>query len=187
MNDIKRLILNNLNLRVFIPLLVLALATTWWGLGWSKEHFESLTGGTTFFDMQPMITPELLFEQLRTYSVEAISFYLRWVIFDYAWPFITFTTMLFITAWLLQFVADKWSNWFWLFIASAYLTVLMDWGENTGFIVLALYAGLHEPMGLAKVTLGLHAAKLFFNLVFNLAFWVLVIAAVTNRIRRSRT
>jgi hypothetical protein len=177
MNTIKKLILENLNLRVFLPLLGLALATTWFGLFWSKQHFETLTGGTTFVDMQPGITPTLLFEQLGTYSVEAISFYIWWLLFDYAWPFITFTTMLFITAWLLNFVAAKWSDWFWLYIASAYLTVLMDWGENTGFLILTLYAGLHEPMMLAKITLGMHAAKLFFNMVFNAAFWILLIAA----------
>ena len=62
-------------------------------------------------------------------------------------------------------------------MASAYLTVFMDWSENIGFA--SLVVGLpDEPMWLARVSLLLHAAKLFFNMVFNLGFWILLIAAI---------
>lgn len=129
-------------------------------------------------DMQPWLTADKLFAQIRTYSAEAIDFYLLWSLFDYAWPFLTFTAMLFISAWLFEFLSAKWQQRFWLLVTSAYLTVLMDWGENIGFV--ALVVGLpKEPIWLAQVTLLLHAGKLFFNMVFNLGFWFLLIAALT--------
>lgn len=186
MQAIKKLILGNLSLAVFLPLLVIALATTWYSLFWSKDYFELLTGGTTFFDMQPTLTPDALFEQLRSYTEETVSFYIGWVVFDYLWPFITFTTMLFISGWLLKFVSEKWLHWFWLFIASAYLTVVMDWIENTGFIYLAL-SRPNEPMLIAQITLVIHVAKLVFNMVFNLAFLTLLFTAIISRTRKGRS
>ena len=78
---------------------------------------------------------------------------------------------------------ERWLAWFWLFVASAYTTVLFDWAENTGFI--ALVAGLpDEPLWLAQLTLALHAGKLVFNLVFNTAFWVLLAAVLIRALRR---
>ena len=136
-------------------------------------------------DMQPTLTAAGLFDQIRLYSPKTVRFYLGWSAFDYAWPLITFTTMLFITAWLFQFVAEKWRRRFWLLVASAYLTVLMDWLENIGFVALVL--GLpDEPLWLARTTLLLHAGKLFFNMVFNLGFWVLLIAAIVSRLKNRR-
>jgi hypothetical protein len=182
MNSIQRLFFENLNLRVFLPLLALALGTTWFGLFWSVDHFGEITGGLRFVDIQPGIAPDTLFEQMRTYSPDAVRFYIGWVIFDYAWPFITFTTMLFITAWLFGFLSDKWRRWFSLLFISAYLTVLMDWGENTGFI--ALVTGLpEEPLGLAELTIFTHGAKLFFNMVFNVAFWSLLLTVLIVKMR----
>ena len=154
MNRIARLILANLNLKVFVPLLTLALVTTWWGLFHSTARFAELSGGLRFVDMQRGLTPEIIFDQFGSYAPDTVTYYLAWSVFDFAWPFITFTTMLFIAGWLLGFVADKWQKWFGLFIASAYLTVLMDWGENVGF--MALVTGmLNEPMWLAQLTLAL--------------------------------
>jgi hypothetical protein len=185
MRRIVRLILDNLNLRTFLPLLALALLTTWYGLFWSKDHFESLTGGTTFFDMQPTLSVAVLFEQLGSYNDAAVSFYIGWVVFDYAWPFITFTTMLFITGWLLNFATDFWRSKFTFFVASAYLTVLMDWAENAGFLAL-VYAQPAEPVTLAQLTLALHGAKLFFNMVFNAAFWTLLLTVLYRRFRHQQ-
>lgn len=183
MKRIALLISSNLSLRVFIPLLAMALGTTWYGLFWSVDYFAGLTGGLTFMDMQPMLTADALFAQIGTYSPETVRYYLGWSAFDYAWPFITFTTMLFISAWLIRFVAEKWRQRFWLLVASAYLTVLMDWLENIGFAALVI--GLpDEPMWLAQTTLVLHAGKLFFNMVFNLGFWILLSAAIIARLRK---
>jgi len=181
-NNIARIIQSNLNLRVFLPLLAVALATTWYGLFWSVEYFSGLTGGLRFMDMQPTLTAEDLFVQIRTYSAATVSFYFGWSLFDYLWPLVTFTTMCFISAWLFTFLAPKWQRWFPPLIASAYLTVLMDWAENMGFA--ALIAGLpDEPMWLAQLTLLLHAAKLFFNMIFNLGFWTALVSAGVKRIR----
>jgi hypothetical protein len=181
MHTLKRLILENLTLRTFLPLMALALATTWYGLGWSRQHFESLTGGSTFFDIQPALTAAELFAQLRTYSDETVTFYIGWSIFDFAWPLITFTTMLFIAGWLLNFATAFWTRWFGLFVASAYLTVLMDWAENTGFLALVA-SRPDEPLWLAQTTLTLHGAKLFFNMIFNLAFWSLAATVIYHRL-----
>ena len=184
MKRIADLIQTNLKLQIFLPLLVAALGTTWYGLFWSVEYFSGLTGGLRFMDMQPTLTADALFTQIRMYSPGTIEFYLGWSLFDYAWPFITFTTMLFISAWLLTFLAPKWQQRFWLLVTSAYLTVLMDWFENIGFITLVL--GLpDEPLWLAQTTLLLHASKLFFIMVFNLGFWILLIAALISALRRS--
>ena len=79
--------------------------------------------------------------------------------------------------------SESWRDKLWLLIGSAYATVLMDWIENTGFILLVL--GLPaEPMWLAQTTLVFHAAKLFFNMVFNLGFWILLVAVIALAIRR---
>ena len=181
LNQIEAIILRHLNKRVFACWLVLSFGSTWYGLIWSKKKFESLTGGTTFFDMQPTLSPVVLFEQLRNYSDETINFYVGWVLFDYAWPFITFTTMLFICAWLSSYVNKKLQNLFWILVLTAYLTVLMDWGENTGFLALV---GLHpsEPMWLAAITIAIHNAKLLFLTLFNIASGGLLVAAIATRI-----
>ncbi len=122
----------NLTLRVFLPLLAAALATTWYGLWPSLEHFAELTGGLRFVNMQPALTSALLLEQVRGYSPETIRYYLWWIAFDFAWPFLTFTAMLFIAAWL---------------------AVL------------------------------LHRGKLFFGLIFNLGFLVVLAGAIAARLR----
>ncbi len=183
MNRIARLILTNLNLKVFVPLLILALATTWWGLFHSTARFAKLSGGLRFVDMQRGLTPQILFEQFGSYSPDTVTYYLAWSVFDFAWPLITFTTMLFIAGWLLGFVGDKWQKWFGLFIASAYLTVLADWGENIGF--MALVTGLPaEPMWLAQLALGLHDAKLVFLMVFNVSIWILLAAVILVQVKK---
>jgi hypothetical protein len=183
MRRVTNLIQANLNLQVFLPLLAIALLMTWYGLLWSVDHFHSLTGGLSFMDMQPTLTSEQLFSQIRTYTDETVSYYIGWSLFDYAWPFVTFTTMCFISAWLINFLSDRWRSRLWLLVGSAYTTVLMDWLENVGFIMLV--TGLpDEPLWLAQTTLLLHGAKLFFNMVFNLGFWVLLIAVVISTIRK---
>ena len=183
MKRIADLIQANLKLKLFLPLLTAALGTTWYGLFWSVGYFSTLTNGLRFMDMQPTLTADALFTQIRSYSSDTVNFYLGWSLFDYAWPLITFTTMLLISAWLLNFLAPKWQQRFWLLVASAYLTVLMDWFENIGFVSLIL--GLpDEPLWLAQATLLLHASKLFFNMAFNLGFWVLLVAVIISALRR---
>ena len=171
-----------LKLVIFLPLLLAALATTWYGLFWSVNNFSGLTGGLRFMDMQPTLTVSSLFAHIQTYDATATQFYLWWSLFDYAWPFITFTTMLFITAWLLNRLSVKWQRVFPWLVASAYLTVLMDWLENIGFATLVIIRP-DEPAGLAQLTLVLHAAKLFFNMAFNLGFWVVLLVVVVLSVR----
>ena len=183
LSGIETLIRSNLRARTFIPLLLLALATTWYGLFYSVDRFATLTDGLSFMDMQPLLTAESLFIQIRAYSAETISFYLGWSLFDYAWPLLTFTTMLFISAWLTDRLPGGTRLRFPWFIASAYLTVLMDWIENAGFV--ALVTGLPaEPLWLARLTLGFHALKLLSNLVFNLLFWVLLGSVIITVVRQ---
>ncbi|MAF84749.1 MAG: hypothetical protein QGH93_13515 [Gammaproteobacteria bacterium] len=183
MHRIARLIQNNLNLRVFLPLLVLALVSTWYGLFASVDRFAVLTGGLSFIDMQPWLTAETLFAQISTYSPETVRYYMGWSLFDYLWPLITFTTMLFISGWLFGFLAEKWQPRFRLFIASAGLTVLLDWAENIGFVVLvSLSPG--DPQWLAVFTLGLHAGKLMFMMVFNVLLCILLAAAIFLVVRQ---
>lgn len=166
-----------LRLSLFLPLLCVALLTTWYGLFWSVEYFSSLTGGLRFVDMQPTLTVDALFTQIRTYDNQTTVFYLWWLVFDYAWPFLTFTTMLFIAGWLFQYVDAGWSRCFPWLVGFAYMTVLMDWAENSGFSALVLLRPV-EPLWLAQITLALHAAKLTFNMLFNLGFWVLLAAVL---------
>jgi hypothetical protein len=182
MNAIARFVERNLTLKFFLPLLALALAVTWYGLFYSVEQFHAMTGGLSFIDMQPTLRPDELFAQIRTYTPATVDYYIVWSFFDYAWPFITFTTMVFISRWLLGFMSERWRQWFWLFIASAYITVLFDWAENTGFIALVTVLP-NEPMWLAQLTLGLHAGKLLLMMVFNLATWVLLLAVIVVRVR----
>jgi len=173
----------SLNLRVFLPLLALALAATWFGLFWSVEYFAELTGGLRFMDMQPLLTAPDLFRQISTYDATTTTFYLWWSLFDYLWPLISFTTMLFISAWLLRFLSAGWQRLLPWLVASAYLTVLMDWLENIGFAWLVLIRPA-DPLWLAQTTLLLHAAKLLFNMLFNLGFWVLLAAVIIAGIRK---
>ncbi len=182
MRPIADFIQAHLQLRFFLPLLLMALATTGYGLFWSVDHFASLTGGLSFMDMQPTLTVDELFIQISSYSEASRRFYLGWSLFDWTWPFITFTTMLFITAWLLQFMSVKWREAYVWFVICAYLTVLMDWLENIGFSLLV--RGLpDQPIWLAQTTLALHTAKMVFNMLFNLGFWVLLVAVLISALR----
>jgi len=171
-----------LNLRVFLPLLAVVLVATWFGLSWSADRFAGLTDGLHFMDMQPRLTADELFAQIRTYAPETVEFYLWWSLFDYAWPLLTFTAMLYISAWLFGFLPIPSQRRFPLLVASAYLTVLMDWGENIGFAVLVL--GLpEERTWLAHLTLTLHAAKLFFDVMFNIGFSIVLVAVVVTQLK----
>lgn len=182
MRYIAAWIQGNLNLRVFLPLLAIALLTTWYGLGPSLDHFTALTGGR-FPDMQPGLTADRLVTQVGTYTPATVGYYLKWLAFDVAWPFLTYTTMLFITAWLLRRLSPAWQGRFWLFVAVAYTTVLMDWAENLGFGLLAATRP-GETTWLAWFAVFCHRAKLFFNMVFNLGFLVALVAAGALRVRR---
>ena len=170
------------NLKRFFFLFSAALLTTWYGLFWSVEYFAKLTGGLRFMDMQPTLGVEALFQQIRSYDELATNYYLWWSLFDYAWPFITFTTMLVISGWLLDFLSERWQGMFAALVATAYLTVLMDWLENMGFATLVMVRPA-EPVWLAQLTLALHAAKLLFNMLFNLGFWVVLVAVILVTIK----
>jgi len=184
MQKIAALIRRSLRLPVFLPLLALALAATWYGLGPSLARIIALTGGARFVDMQPGITPAALIGQLRSYSPEALRFYFWWTAFDFAWPLLTFTAMLFITAWLYRFLPERAQPTFVFMVGSAYATVLMDWGENLGFLAVIL-AGSPQPLEIAGVAVLLHRAKLFFNFVFNGGFFV-VLGWALVRLARGR-
>lgn len=180
--DIGDRIFASLNLRVFLPLLFAALASTWYGLFWSVDHFAALTGGLHFMDMQPRLTAEVLFAEIERYDPDTTRFYLWWSLFDYAWPFITFTTMLFISAWLCRFADPRWTRRFTWLVAFAYITVGLDWAENVGFASLVVMRP-SGPLWLAQLTLGLHAGKLIFNMLFNLGFWALLLTVFWRRVR----
>lgn len=183
MKRIADLILANLKLRVFLPLLALALATTWYGLFYSVEKFAGMTNGLSFMDMQPMLTPEKMLEQVASFSPETVSFYIGWSIFDYAWPLITFTTMLFICAWLLIFLGEKWQKRFWWFVIPAYTTVIFDWLENIGFVAIVISPAA-EPLWIAQTAFVMHNFKLLFNMIFNLGWWTLLAAAIVIAIKK---
>jgi hypothetical protein len=174
----------SLSLRVFLPLLALALATTWYGLGPSLDQIQVLTGAR-FVDMQPGLTATALTGQLSAYSPATVRFYLWWSAFDFAWPFITYTTMLFITAWLLRRCPAGWSRFLWLFVAVAYGTVLLDWAENIGFVRLAVSPPA-DPGWVAALAVLFHRAKLFLNMVYNVGFVAALIAAMVTTLRLRR-
>ena len=182
MRSIAAKIQANLSLGVFLPILAVALATTWYGLWPSLEHFVRLTGGSRFVDMQPALTPSTLLDQIRSYSPDTVHYYLWWSLFDLAWPFMTYTAMLFMTAWLLRFLSPTWQGRFWLFVAVAYTTVLLDWAENLGFssLVIGLPA---EPLWIAQLAVLCHRGKLFFNMVFNAGFVGLLAGVIAARVR----
>jgi hypothetical protein len=171
-----------LRLSIFLPLLLAALLTTWYGLFWSVDYFNELSSGLRFMDMQPALTVSALFAQIQTYDEATTQYYLWWSVFDYAWPFITFTTMLFISAWLLNRLSSVWQRLFPWLVGSAYLTVLMDWVENIGFAILVMIRP-DGPVWLAQLTLLLHWAKLLFNMLFNLGFWIVLLMAIAMGIR----
>lgn len=180
MGFIADLIRRSLRLQVFLPLLALALVATWYGLGPSLEHFAELTGGRRFVDMQPDLTAASLIEQARGYSPETVRFYLWWSAFDFAWPLLTFTTMLFIAAWLFRFLPDKAHKLFTPLVVVAYATVLADWGENVAFVGVVL-APTPEPLALARLAIVLHAAKLSIMMVFNAGVLALLLCVIARK------
>jgi len=80
------------------------------------------------------------------------------------------------------FLSDRWQRWFPFLMSAAYTTVLMDWLENLGFATLIIVRPA-VPLWLAETTLMLHAAKLLFNLLFNLGFLVLLVTVVSVKIK----
>jgi hypothetical protein len=180
---IARAIDARLDARTFLPLLAVALITTWYGLGPSLDRIVELTG-RRFVDMQPGITPFELVAQLAAYSPTTVGYYVAWLVFDLAWPFVTYTTMLFMAAWLLRRAGGAWSQRLWWFVAIAYTTVAMDWAENIGFGLLVTTPG--QPRLVAELAVLAHRAKLAFNFLFNCLFLVGLVAAGAAITRRSR-
>lgn len=183
MRRIADLIRAHLRLRVFLPLLVAALACTAYGLGPSLERFAELSGGQRLVDLQPRLQANELIEQVKGYTPETVRFYVGWSAFDYAWPLLTFTTMLFMTAWLLRFLSPRWQALFPAVVAAAYTTVLMDWGENAGFVSVML-SDDPQPLVLAKIAVLLHRGKLLFNFVFNALFFTILGAVLIGALRK---
>lgn len=179
MHRIANLIRRSLSLRVFLSLLTLALTATWYGLGPSVAHFAELTGGQRFVDMQPGLGAESLLEQARGYSPETVRYYLWWSAFDFAWPLLTFTTMMFIVAWLFRALPESRQGLFTLVVAAGYTAVLMDWGENLGFagVVLGWWPSL-----LAQAAVFLHGGKLVFLALFNLLCVAVLLWAAGRRL-----
>ena len=185
MSRIAELIRRSLHLRVFLPLLALALLATWYGLGPSIERFAGLTGGQRFVDMQPDLTAASLIAQARAYDADTVRYYLWWSAFDFAWPLLTFTAMMFMVAWLFRFLPERRQGLFTLVVAVGYATVLMDWGENLGFVGVTL-ASDPEPVAIAKAAVAMHTGKLFFLALFNAACLVALLWAATRRLYSGR-
>jgi hypothetical protein len=162
---------------MFLPLLAASLATTWYGLWPAVARFAALTGGQRFVDMQPGLTASALIAQAQRYPPEAVRFYLGWSLFDYAWPLVTFTTMLFVAAWLLRPLPLRWQATLPALAAAAYATVALDWAENLGFVGVVLGAD-GEPAWLARLAVAAHRGKIAGVLVFNLAFLVVLVRAL---------
>lgn len=179
---IAELIRSSLRLKVFLPLLALALVATWYGLWPSLQHIKELTGGVRFVDMQPSLTAGQLIGQVRAYGPETMRFYLWWSAFDFAWPLLTFSAMLFIAAWLVRFLPAESRGVFTWIVAAAYTTVLMDWGENIGFVAVMLTDD-PQPLALAGLAVLLHRGKLLFNFLFNAAFFAVLIWVIVLRFR----
>jgi len=180
---LANLIRRSLRLPVFLPLLVLALVATWYGLGPSRAHFAGLTGGGSFVDMQPELTAASLLAQAQGYGPEATRYYLLWSGFDFAWPLLSFTAVMFITAWLFRFLPAERQGLFTGVVALGYAAVLMDWGENLAFMGVVLLAD-REPLGLARLAVALHVGKLSFMTLFNLACLAVLLWAAGRGLRR---
>ena len=177
MRSIADLIRRSLRLTIFLPLLALSLVATWFGLGPSQAHFAALADGQRFVDVQPGLTVDGLIAQAGSYGPEAVHYYLQWSGFDFAWPLLTFTAMMFIVGWLFRFLPAGRQGLFTVIVAVGYAAVLMDWGENIAFVWVVLHPE-PPPLLVARLAVTLHTAKLFFLAVFNLAcfavlFWVL--------------
>jgi hypothetical protein len=179
---LANLIRGSLQLRVFLPLLALGLVATWFGLGPSQARFAALTGGQRFVDVQPALTAESLVEQARTYDAPAVRYYLQWSAFDFAWPLLTFTAMMFIVAWLFRFLPPERQGLFTWVVAVGYAAVLMDWSENLFFVGVVLTAP-GEPLALARIAVTLHGAKLFFLALFNVACLAALLWAIGRGFR----
>ena len=168
MHSLADLICRSLRLSVFLPLLALSLVATWFGLGPSQAHFAALTNGQRFVDMQPGLTVDSLITQAGSYGPEAVHYYLQWSGFDFAWPLLTFTAMMFIAGWLFRFLPAGRQGLFTAVVAAGYSAVLMDWGENLGFVWVVLHPE-PPPLAVARLAVTLHEAKLLFLGLFNLA------------------
>ncbi len=183
MHSIADLIRRSLRLPVFLPLLALSLVATWFGLRPSQAHFAALTDGQSFVDVQPGLTIDSLITQVGSYGPEAVHYYLQWSGFDFAWPLLTFTAMMFIAGWLFRFLPGRRQGLFTLVVAVGYAAVLMDWGENVGFVWVVLHPP--PPLSVAGLAVTLHTAKLFFLAVFNVACFAVLFWAAGRKVMQS--
>ena len=181
MHSLADLIRRSLRLTVFLPLLSLSVLATWFGLGPSQVHFAALTNGQRFVDVQPGLTADSLITQAGSYGPEAVHYYLQWSGFDFAWPLLTFTAMLFIAGWLFRFLPAGRLGLFTVVVAVGYAAVLMDWGENLGFVWVVLHPE-PAPLAVARVAVTLHQAKLLFLGLFNLACIAVLIWALGRQV-----
>lgn len=179
MRYLAGLIQRSLKLQVFLPLLIVTLIATWYGLGPSRAHFAELTGGGRFVDMQPELTAASLVAQAQSYDPDTIRYYLLWSAFDFVWPLLSFTTVMFIIAWLFRFLPAERQGLFTGVVALGYGAVLMDWGENLGFMGVVLLAD-QKPLGLAGLAVVFHSAKLAFLALFNVACLAVLLWALAR-------
>ena len=184
MQFLADLIRRFLRLTIFLPLLALSLVATWFGLGPSQLHFAALTDGQRFVDVQPGLTVDSLIAQAGRYGPEAVHYYLQWSGFDFAWPLLTFTAMMFIAGWLFRFLPSRRQGLFTLVVAVGCAAVLMDWGENIAFVWVVLHAD-PPPLLVARLAVTLHRAKLFFLTVFNLACFTVLFWALGRKVLKS--
>lgn len=184
MRSIADLIRRSLRLPVFLPLLTLALLATWFGLGPSQTHFAVLTAGQRFVDVQPGLTVASLITQAGSYGPEAVRYYLQWSGFDFAWPLLSFTAMMFVAGWLFRFLPDRRQGLFTFIVVAGYAAVLMDWGENLAFVWVVLHPE-PEPLLTARLAVTLHLGKLFCLAVFNLACVAVLLWAVGPKVLQS--
>jgi hypothetical protein len=162
---------------VFVPLLAAALLATWYGLGPSLTRILAETGAR-FVDMQPAVDAAGVLGQLRAYSAATTRFYLGWLVFDFAWPLLSYSAMLFIAAWFARRAPPPWRARFTWLVAVGYTTVLMDWGENVGFGLIVAMPTM--PDCVASVAVLCHRAKLALNGLFNIGFLVLAAVAAAH-------
>jgi hypothetical protein len=152
-----------------------------------EDQFEALAGVPTF-DTQNDLTAARLIEQLPLYQGEARAAYMRFIAFDFVFPFVA---ALFIAVlWTLFLRLNTWKIAVRLLAVGtplfAFIGTLWDYLENVSLLTILNTGASQTWIDLALMFKGLKLTWLFLNAPITAVILGLLIANVIYRVLRAR-
>ena len=173
---IERFLLNISNIKYFLLILMANGVQAYFLFSQWGNRFYQITGEKVY-DLQPFLTPDVLYQQLSKYTDEAIAVYWKFVALDYLFPVTGALANVVLLGMILRRCNSSLAGT--LLKTGLWLVPLgiipFDWLENTGFIFL-IRSFPDTLLWLARITCWSKYCKMFFVLSLNI---VVVVGVAT--------